>query len=121
MKFVTKDIHAFLDYPVALVLIAAPFLLGLGEVNQMAIWLSVVTGIAAFGLTVLTDHHLGLIRVIPYPVHMAVDLMVGITFLIAPFLFGFSGFDAAYYWVLGAMVCVVISLHKADTPASAAN
>ena len=120
MKFVTKDIHALLDYPVALALIAAPFLLGLGEVNQMAMWLSVVTGIAAFTLTVLTDHHLGLIRIIPYPVHMAVDLLVGLTFLIAPFLFGFSGLDAAYYWAFGATVCVVIGLHKADTSTSTA-
>ena len=120
MKFVTKDIHAFLDYPVALALLVAPFLLGLGEVNQMAIWLSVVVGVAAFVLTLLTDHHLGVIRVIPYSLHMAVDLIVGLTFLAAPFIFGFSGLDAAYYWVFGATVCVVIGLHKGEAQTSAA-
>ena len=114
IKFVTKNIHAYLDYPVALALIGLPFILGLGAVNPMALWLSVATGVAAFLLTVLTDHHLGLIRVVPYPVHMAVDLIVGLTFLAAPFLFGFAGLEAAYYWLNGAAVCIVIAAHKAD-------
>ncbi|WP_299848080.1 hypothetical protein [uncultured Roseovarius sp.] len=115
-KFVTKHIHAYLDYPVALALIGLPFLLDLGSTHPMAFWLSVVTGIAAFLLTVLTDHHLGLIRVIPYYVHMAVDLVVGLTFLAAPFLFGFTGLDAIFYWLNGAAVCLVIASHKSDMP-----
>ena len=120
IKFVTKSIHAFLDYPVALALIGLPFLLDLGATNPMAFWLSFVTGIAAFLLTVLTDHHLGLIRVIPYSIHMAVDLIVGLTFLAAPFLFGFSGLDAAFYWLNGAAVCLVIASHKPETQTQAA-
>lgn len=119
-KFVTKNIHAYLDYPVALALIGLPFILGLGDSNPMALWLSVVTGIAAFLLTLLTDHHLGLIRIVPYAVHMAVDLVVGLTFLAAPFLFGFSGLDAAFYWLNGAAVCLVIASHKPDTTAQPA-
>ena len=114
IKFVTKTFHAYLDYPVALALIALPFLLGLGAGNPMALWLSVGTGIAAFLLTLLTDHHLGLIRVVPYPVHMAVDLLVGLSFLAAPLVFGFTGLDAAYYWLNGLAVCLVIAAHKPD-------
>ena len=50
MRFVTKEIHAYLDYPVAIALIALPFILGLGASSPMALYLSVATGIAAFGL-----------------------------------------------------------------------
>lgn len=113
-RFITKTIHAYLDYPVALVLIVMPTILGLGESSLMAFWLSVVTGFAAFILTVLTDHHLGLIRVLPYKLHLGVDFLVGVVFVIAPFVLGFSGLDAAYYWVLGAGVLSVVSLHKPD-------
>lgn len=67
-------------------------------------------GGAAFGLTVLTDHHLGLVRVLPCKFHLAVDLAVGLTFLAAPWLFGFSGLDAVYYWANGAAVVAVIAL-----------
>jgi len=114
MKFVTKRIHAFLDYPVAIALIALPFLLGLGDSNPMAFQLSVATGIAAFVLTLLTDHHLGVFRVIPYKIHLIVDFLVAIVFILAPFIFSFEGIDAYYYWINGAAVLIVVSLHKAE-------
>ncbi|WP_170755431.1 hypothetical protein [Ruegeria lacuscaerulensis] len=110
VRFVTRNIHAYLDYPVAIALMTLPFLLGLGQSNPLALWLSVVTGVAAFVLTVLTDHHLGIWRVLPYKFHLAVDLLVGVTFLAAPSLFGFSGVDAVFYWLNGAAVVAVISL-----------
>lgn len=110
LRFVTRTIHAYLDYPVAAALMGLPFLLGLGESNPLALWLSLATGIAALVLTVLTDHHLGLIRVLPYKLHLTVDLIVGITFLAAPFLFGFAGLDSAFYLLNGAAVVAVISL-----------
>ena len=113
-RFVTKTIHAFLDYPVAIVLMAAPFLLKLGESNPMAFWLSLVTGIAAFVLTLLTDHKLGVIKVLPYSFHLMVDAIVGVTFVLAPFVFGFSGMDAVFYWVNGAAVLVVVGLHQPE-------
>ncbi len=114
MKFVTKRIHAFLDYPVALALIGLPLLLGLGSSNPLALYLSLATGVAAFVLTILTDHHLGLVKVIPYSWHLAVDFMVALVFIAAPFIFSFEGIDAYYYWLNGAAVLIVVSLHKPE-------
>ena len=111
-RFVTKDIHAVLDYPVAVLLMIAPFLLGLGDSNAAALWLSVGTGIAALILTIFTDHRLGVIRVLPYWFHVAVDGAVGVTFLAAPFLLGFTGLDAVFYWANGAAVVMVVGLSK---------
>ncbi|MEW7290178.1 hypothetical protein [Aquimarina sp. 2304DJ70-9] len=114
MKFITKRIHAFLDYPVAIALIVLPFLLGLGSSNPLALQLSVATGIAAFILTLLTDHHLGAFRVVSYRIHLIVDFLVAIVFIIAPFIFSFEGIDAYYYWVNGAAVLSVVSMHKPE-------
>ncbi|WP_338550221.1 hypothetical protein [Roseovarius phycicola] len=113
-RFITKSIHAYLDYPVALGLLAMPFLFGLGEINILAFWLSVVTGGAALLLTVLTDHHLGLIRVLPYSLHLAVDGAVGVVFAAAPFALGFVGIEFWYYLVLGLTVLLVVGLHKPE-------
>lgn len=113
-RFVTRSFHAFLDYPVALSLIAAPLVLGLGATHPAAWWLAFVAGVAAFVLTLFTDHELGVLRVVPYPVHLAVDALVAGAFLVAPGLLGFSGLDAAYYWVNGAAVLVVVGLHKPE-------
>ena len=119
-RFVTKTVHAYLDYPVALSLIATPFVLGLGRDNPLALWLSVATGVAALLLTVLTDHGTGLVRVLPYRFHLLVDRLVGLVFIAAPVVLGFHGLDAAYYWANGAavlLVTVVLSAPERDEPA----
>lgn len=112
-RFITKTVHAYIDYPVAFSLVALPFALGLGASNRLALWLSVATGVAAFFLTVFTDHATGLIRVLPYWFHVAVDRLVGITFAVAPVVLGFTGLDAIYYWVNAAAVLTVTFLLNA--------
>ncbi|KLN61726.1 hypothetical protein WH96_05280 [Kiloniella spongiae] len=113
-RFVTKNIHAYLDYPVAVSLIALPFILNLGSSHPVALWLSVITGVAAFILTLLTDHHLGVIRVLPYKLHLTVDFAVGALFALIPFILSFNGIDAIYYWANGLAVLVVVGLHKPE-------
>lgn len=109
-RFVTRTMHAYLDYPVAVSLMTMPFILGLGSSSPLAFWLPVATGIAAFLLTFFTDHKLGVFRVIPYWAHVAVDFIVGVTFAAAPFLLGFTGIDAWYHWLNAAAVITVVSL-----------
>ncbi len=116
-RFVTKTVHAYLDYPVAASLMATPFILGLGQSNPLALWLSVATGVAALVLTLLTDHHLGVFRVLPYWFHLAVDRLVGVTFLVAPTILGFHGLDAVYYWAnAAAVLAVTLLLNKSEGP-----
>jgi hypothetical protein len=110
IRFVTRQIHALIDCPVALSLMGTPFLLGIGATNPLARWLSVVVGLAALLLTLLTKHEAGLVRVLPYQFHVLVDRIVGITFLIAPIALGFSGMDAAYYWA-NAAALISANLH----------
>ena len=118
-RFITKTMHAYLDYPVALSLMAGPFVLGLGGSHPFALWFSVATGVAALLLTILTDHHLGIIRVLPYPLHVAVDGMVGVAFLLVPLGLGFGGIDLAYYLANGLAVLVVVALGKPAAKESA--
>jgi hypothetical protein len=113
-RFITKSIHAYLiDYPVAIVLIAAPFVLKLGQSGPVAMWLSVVVGIAALLLAALTDHPTGLVRIIPYSLHLWIDRTVGLVFVIALFAFNFFGLDAWYYLVLAAAVLLTTSVFNA--------
>ena len=55
-RFITKSIHTYLiDYPVATVLMVAPFLLKLGKGTPVAVWLSVATRATTLLLPALTD------------------------------------------------------------------
>jgi hypothetical protein len=113
-RFVTKTMHAYLDYPVAVSLIALPFALGLGASNPPARWIAVITGVAAIILNFFTDHKTGVIRIIPFWAHVTVDAVVGIVFVVAPFALGFTGLDAWYYWANGAALLVVLSLQNPE-------
>lgn len=68
--------------------------MGLVDSSTFALQFSVATEIAAFILTLLTDHHLGTFKVILNRMHLAVDFIVAIVFIIAPFIFSFEGIDA---------------------------
>ncbi len=116
IRFIDEDVHAWLDYPVAASLIVMPFLLGLGATNPLVVWLSVATGLAALVLTLFTRHKLGVIRVLPYSFHLAVDRLVGVTFAAAPVALGFTGIDALYYWVNAAAVLAVTFVLNAPSP-----
>lgn len=114
LRFVTKSIHAYvIDYPIAIALIVAPFVIPLGKSNPAALWLSVVVGVAALLLAALTDHATGVIKLIPYSLHLWVDRSVGALFLVAPFLFHFNGIDAWYYWIGAAAVLLTTSVFNA--------
>lgn len=117
-RFVTRTVHAYLDYPVAISLMVMPFILGLGNSHPLAFWLSVLTGAAAFILTLLTDHETGVLRVIPYSLHLAVDAFVGVAFVLASIVFAFSGIDSLYYWLNAAAVLFVTSMHKPESSSS---
>ena len=120
-RFVTKSMHAYLDYPVAISLMVAPIALGLGRSHPLALWLAVTTGAAALVMTLLTDHQFGVLRVLPYSLHLAVDAAVGAIFLLTPSVFGFSAIEAAYYWANGVTVLFVVSMHRPEpSPAVAA-
>lgn len=114
IRFVTQKIHSYLDYPVAFALMGLPFLLQLGQSHPLALWLSVVTGVAALLLTIITDHETGLFPIVPYRVHVAVDAMVGVMFVAAPFVLGFVGIDALFYWLNGVAVLAVVSLGRTE-------
>src|ERR1700742_566865 len=113
IRFVTKTIHAYLDYPVAISLFALPFILGVGVDNPWARWISPATGVAAFILTLLTDHATGVIKVIPYWLHVAVDRLVGVVFIIATFALGFHGLDMWYYLANAVAVLLVTTVLNA--------
>lgn len=120
IRFVTKTIHAYLDYPVAIGLMALPFILGVGLDNPWARWISPASGVAAFILTLLTNHATGVIRVIPYWLHVAVDRLVGVVFLIVPFVFGFHGLDMWYYLANAVAVLLVTTVLNAPETESSA-
>ena len=110
LRFISPTLHGVVDYTAGLGLVVAPFILDMGESTHTAVWFSVVTGIAVFVVSLLTDYKLSLFGFLPFQGHLAIDLLVAVTFMIAPFVFGFHGLDAHYYWFNATVVFLVVSL-----------
>jgi hypothetical protein len=82
-------IHGILDYLVGVVLIAAPWLFGFAD-GSAAMWVPIIIGVGAILYAFLTDYELGVIRIIPMNVHLAIDVIGGIVLAVSPWLFGFA-------------------------------
>jgi hypothetical protein len=89
-----------MDYAMGILLLASPYLFGFatGGVKQ---WLPMILGVAMIGMSLLTRYEWGAIRMIPMPVHLAIDGLSGALLAVSPWLFGFSGVVFLPHLVLG--------------------
>jgi hypothetical protein len=98
MRIVPTRIHAFLDYPLGVFLIAAPWIFGFAGESAAAKWISIIVGVAILAMSSMTDYELGLMRVVPMSLHNLTDVVVGIFFAVSPWLFGFAD-EGANAWL----------------------
>ena len=83
IRFLTPTWHGLVDYLAAVELLIMPFVLRLGTSAPFAKWLAVATGLAVILVSLLTDYKLGLVRIIPFRLHLAIDTAVATAFVVA--------------------------------------
>ena len=88
MRLSTR-VHGMLDYLVGAVMIALPFVLGMGDGVER--WVLVGVGAATIVWGLLTDYELGVIRKLQIPHHLWLDGIGGVLLVVSPWLFGFDG------------------------------
>jgi hypothetical protein len=100
-------VHGILEYTVALLLIAAPFLFGFDATAATAA--SVTVGLALLAFTATSMLPTGLVRSIPTGVHVTVDLVLVVLLVALPFLLGFTDEAAptALFITLGVLHLLV--------------
>ena len=81
--------HGFTDYAYIPLVASAPYLLGYKD-NKTAATLSYVLSSNVLATSLFTRAEWGVFKVIPYKVHLALDVVAGLTALSAPWLFGFA-------------------------------
>ena len=119
-RILSPAVHGLLDYAAALALIVLPFLLPFDTRPAAATWLSVAAGLGLIGYSLLTDYAFGPFRVLPYRLHLALDLAAAAVFIAAPFVLGWEGLVLGYYLVMGAGVIAVVALSQIPAAADAA-
>lgn len=89
MRVIPTRIHGVIDYLAAALLIIAPWLLDFADGGAEQ-WVPIIVGVAIILYSLLTDYELGVMKAIPMPAHLMLDIGGGIFLAASPWLFGFA-------------------------------
>jgi hypothetical protein len=78
-----------MDYVTAASLLAAPKLFGFDKSRGPAMKTAQIFGALILGQAAMTDYKLGLLKVLPFKMHVMMDYVLGPLMALSPFLFGF--------------------------------
>jgi hypothetical protein len=118
MRFIPTNVHSAVDHVVGPVLVVAPTILRLGRTSPEGIVARAVGGAEA-AYSNLTDYELSAKKVVPMPVHLALDAIGGATLALVPQLTG-ARRRGKKHWVphlaIGAVEVGLAALTKTQPP-----
>lgn len=106
---ISTKIHGVIDYLVAIVLIAAPFVLGFAD-GGPAQYSAIGLGIFVIVYSLLTNYELGAIGIFRFPTHLILDGLFALALIASPWLLGFSDLIWWPHVVFGLAALLVIAL-----------
>lgn len=102
MRFISRKIHAVLDYISGVLLIASPWLFNFADIAA-AKWVAIIAGIVILGMSLLTDYEGGIKKIIPMSGHLTMDVIVGILLAVSPWLLNFSEYVYLPHLIIGIL------------------
>ena len=102
LRVIPTSVHGMIDYAAGGTLYATPALLGLSDAPASARTLRLASG-GAIASSLLTDYELGVVKLVPMPVHLTLDVVSGTLIAASPWLFGFAK-NGSRYWVPHALM-----------------
>ncbi len=108
MRLIGAWSHAIIDYVMVIILVIGP---GVAGFSGRQATLAYVLAATIFVLSLLTRYPLGVMKVLGFPVHGALELLIAILVLILPWLASFArGVHSRDFYVLIAILLLVICL-----------
>jgi hypothetical protein len=89
MKRIHSRTHGVLDYVVGVLLILAPYLFGFAD-NDAARNAAWIVGAGSILYSLVTAYELSIAKLIPYRVHLGLDIAAGAFLALSPWLLGFA-------------------------------
>ena len=109
MNIIRVSVHGVLDYLVGALLILLPWLAGFSDSGR-ATGVCIVLGVLTLAYSLLTDYPLGIFRVMPFSLHLGLDLVGGLLLLVSPYLLDFADRVSWPHMFLGASELLVVAL-----------
>jgi hypothetical protein len=106
MRFIPTKIHGFLDYLIAIVLFIIPWLPGFNE-TEAAQAVSLGAGVVLLITSFTTRYEPGFLSIIPMPLNLTLDTLIGVILAASPWIFGFAHQLQIPYLFLGGSLIVM--------------
>lgn len=100
LEIIPRPMHAATDYVYGAAILAAPKLAGFDD-EPGAVLATRVHGAVTIAASLCTRYELGVLKLIPFKVHLLLDVAGGVLGLAAPWLFGFAHNKKARNTLLG--------------------
>lgn len=88
VRLLPFSIHEAVEYVAGVFAILAPFVFGFEDTNAFPVFIGL--GVVILATAILSAKPLGVVGVLPTAVHAALDYVLVLFLLVAPFLLGFS-------------------------------
>jgi hypothetical protein len=99
MRFISPKVHGIIDYLVVVFLLASPMYFGF---TGLLATFTYALAFVHFLLTVFTNYPPGIFKVVPFPFHGAIELLVGVILLsLAYTLFADKPDGQLFYVIFG--------------------
>ena len=112
MKILSPKVHGILDYVVGLLFLALPYLAG-WEIATPQARVLLILGALTITYSIMTRYEVGLLGIIPFRVHLIIDMISGIFLLASPWLLGFADEMYLPHVLLGAFEIVAVLMTSA--------
>src|SRR5215213_8315514 len=116
---ITSRMHGMLDYPAAILLIAAPWIFGFSDIDA-ARNVAIVIGALVIVQSLMTDYEFSIADVLPLSAHLMMDVLAGIVLAVSPWIFGFAD-EGTAAWLphlvfgLGLLAAGLMTQHHRET------
>jgi hypothetical protein len=100
LRVVPTGVHAVFDYTASILLVIAPWVFDFAR-GGAETWTPVLLGGSGLAYSLCTDYERGAFRLIPMPIHLLLDVMLGLLLAVSPFLFGFADYVWAPHVIIG--------------------
>ena len=111
MKIISSKLHGVLDYIVVIFLLASPTIF---KMEGMLCNFTYALAAVHFLLTILTRFELGIIKVIPLPLHGIIEFFVSIALALVSFWFNRNGNALGFYFYLYFAVAIMLVFITTD-------
>ncbi len=118
MKILTPRIHGILDFVVVALFALAPTLFGFSGAPAT---LSYALAVIHLILTLITAFPYGILKLVPFTIHGAIEVIVSIFLVLAPWIFGFAAEENAKMFYIGSGILIFIVYLTTDYKAAAAD